>query len=107
MGKGVAAAARDASLAHDASAAHARLDQLVAQLQGLKRKVGACLGLHDGCNRAQVAGWCWVAGCFPGMAWRVSSTPLLDSRPAPPVTPTCLPTAWCAQGVHHGSDPYL
>ncbi|PRW44610.1 macrophage erythroblast attacher [Chlorella sorokiniana] len=39
IGKGVAAAARDASLAHDASAAHARLDQLLSQLQGLKRKL--------------------------------------------------------------------
>lgn len=47
MGKGLAAAARDASLAHDASAAHARLNQLVSQLQGLKRKVR-----QQGCGRA-------------------------------------------------------
>ncbi|KAI7844811.1 hypothetical protein COHA_001691 [Chlorella ohadii] len=41
VSKGVAAAARDASLAQDASAAHAHLDQLVSQLQGLKRKLEA------------------------------------------------------------------
>lgn len=50
VSKGVAAAARDASLSHDASAAHAHLDQLVSQLQGLKRKVrGGCTAIAMPC----------------------------------------------------------